>query len=149
MIKTPYTPPSKSEQISQLAKERTQINFASPWKCSSFMLRMKLVCDILPLMLPPQLLNVLAGDVLGPSVESKHYIWDQLNQKLPKIIVAFRTGATAALRTNLKNWRKRTSSSFAWGKKERVHLLMIRLCQPFATNWLWSVFNKPPELQQV
>ena len=25
------------------------------------MLRMKLVCDILPLMLPPQLLNVLAG----------------------------------------------------------------------------------------
>lgn len=36
------------------------------------MLRMKLVCDILPLMLPPQLLNVLA---------------------------AFRTGATAALRT--------------------------------------------------
>jgi len=54
----------------------------------------------------------------------------------PQLIVAFRMGATAALRTTLKKLEKvlllpsdlNTSNTVAWGKKERAHLLMIWLC---------------------
>lgn len=41
------------------AETRTQINFASPWNCKSFVARIKLACDIRPLMLPPELFAYL------------------------------------------------------------------------------------------